>query len=40
MAAAVKAVALADEEVKGLSRDPQRAVEKAVITLCRLRAAR
>lgn len=40
MAAAVTAVALADEEVKGLSRDPQRAVEKAVITLCRLRASR
>ncbi len=37
LAAAVNAIALADEEVKGASRDPERAVEKAVITLCRLR---
>lgn len=37
LAAAIHAVAIADEEVKGLSKDPQRAVEKAVITLCRLR---
>ncbi len=40
LAAAIGAVATADEEVKGLSRDPQRAVEKAVMTICRLRGAR
>ena len=36
LAGAIKALALADEELKGASKDPQRAVEKAVITLCRL----
>ncbi|QWW19046.1 DNA polymerase III subunit delta [Schaalia sp. 19OD2882] len=40
LAAAVEAVALADEEVKGLSKDPHRAIEKAVITVCRLRGSR
>lgn len=40
LAGAIAALARADEETKGLSRDPERAVEKAVITLCRLRARR
>ena len=37
LAGAFEAIATADEETKGASRDPQRAVEKAVITICRLR---
>lgn len=37
LAAAISAVAVADEEAKGLSRDPERAVEKVVLTICRLR---
>lgn len=40
LAGAIEALAVADEELKGLSRDPERAAEKAVITLCRLRARR
>lgn len=40
LAAAISAIALADEEVKGASKDPHRAVEKAVMTLCRLRGGR
>lgn len=40
LAGAIGALALADEELKGASKDPQHAVEKAVITLCRLRARR
>jgi DNA polymerase-3 subunit delta len=40
LSAAISAVAVADEEVKGLSRDPQRAVEKAVMAICRLRGDR
>ncbi|WP_026460783.1 DNA polymerase III subunit delta [Schaalia suimastitidis] len=39
LAAAVEAIACADEEVKGASKDPERAVEKAVITVCRLSRA-
>ncbi len=37
LALAISAVAAADEEVKGLSRDPEHAVEKAVMTICQLR---
>ncbi|WP_075890221.1 DNA polymerase III subunit delta [Actinomyces provencensis] len=37
LARAITSVAVADEEVKGLSRDPQRAVEKCVMTICLLR---
>lgn len=37
---AITAVAVADEEVKGLSRDPQRAVEKCVMVICQLRGTR
>lgn len=37
LARALTVIATADEEVKGASRDPRGAVEKAVITLCRLR---
>ena len=37
LAAAIGAIAVADEEAKGLSRDPERAVEKAVMEICRLR---
>lgn len=37
LAGAIQVLAVADEETKGLSRDPERAVEKAVITMCRLR---
>ncbi|WP_022868261.1 DNA polymerase III subunit delta [Schaalia vaccimaxillae] len=37
LAGAIKAIAVADAETKGLSKDPERAVEKAVITICRLR---
>ncbi|MDC4232818.1 DNA polymerase III subunit delta [Actinomyces sp. B33] len=40
LAGAIRALAVADEETKGASRDPHRAVEKAVITICRLRGAR
>ncbi|QPK80642.1 DNA polymerase III subunit delta [Schaalia sp. ZJ405] len=40
LAAAISALAVADEETKGLSRDPERAVEKAVIQICRLRRYR
>lgn len=36
LAAAFGAIATADAETKGASRDPQRAIEKAVITICRL----
>lgn len=39
LAGAIRAVATADEEVKGLSRSPEHAVEKAVLTICRLRGA-
>jgi len=39
LASAISAVATADDEVKGLSRDPERAVEKAVMAICRLRGA-
>ncbi len=39
LAAAVSALAVADEEVKGASKDPERAVEKAVMTICRLRGS-
>ena len=37
LAAAFGAIATADAETKGESRDPQRAIEKAIITICRLR---
>lgn len=37
---AICAVAVADEETKGLSRSPERAVEKAVIAVCQLSKAR
>lgn len=37
LAAAIRAVATADEETKGASRDPQWAVENLVLTVCRLR---
>lgn len=37
LARAIKAVARADEEVKGASRDPNYAVERCVLTLCALR---
>lgn len=40
LADAISAIALADEEAKGLSKDRERAIEKAVITICRLRARR
>ena len=36
LAGAFGAIATADAETKGASRDPQRAVEKAIITICRL----
>ena len=36
VAGAFGAIATADAETKGASRDPQRAVEKAIITICRL----
>lgn len=39
LAGAIEAIALADEEAKGLSRDPERAVEKCVLTICRLRGS-
>lgn len=39
LAGAIRAVAMADEEVKGLSRSPEHAVEKAVLTICRLRGS-
>lgn len=37
LAGAFGAIATADAETKGASRDPQRAIEKALITICRLR---
>lgn len=37
LAAVFGAIATADAETKGESRDPQRAIEKAIITICRLR---
>lgn len=37
LAAAIQAVALADEEVKGLSKSPEHAVEKAIIAITRAR---
>ena len=37
LATAFGAIATADAETKGESRDPQRAIEKAIITICRLR---
>ena len=37
LAGAFGAIATADTETKGASRDPQRAIEKALITICRLR---
>lgn len=37
LAAVFGAIATADAETKGKSRDPQRAIEKAIITICRLR---
>lgn len=40
LAGVIEAIALADEETKGLSRDRWHAIEKAVITICRLRARR
>lgn len=40
LAGAIEAIALADEETKGLTRDRWHAIEKAVITICRLRARR
>ncbi len=40
LAGAITAVAVADEEVKGLSKSPEHAVEKAVLTICRLRSGR
>ena len=36
LAGAFGAIATADAETKGASRDPQRAIEKAIITICRL----
>ena len=36
LAGAFGAIATADAETKGASRDPQRAIEKALITICRL----
>ena len=40
LAAAIVAVARADAEVKGESRDPVHAVERAVLTICRARRGR
>ncbi|MCD4558030.1 DNA polymerase III subunit delta [Schaalia sp. lx-100] len=37
LATAFSVLACADEEVKGASKDPHRAIEKAVVALCRLR---
>lgn len=39
LAAAIVAVARADAEVKGESRDPAHAVERAVLTICRARGS-
>lgn len=39
LARAIEAVARADEEVKGASRDPDYAVERCVLALCTLRGA-
>ena len=39
LAAAIVAVARADAEVKGESRDPVHAVERAVLTICRARGS-
>ena len=36
LAGAFGAIATADAETKGASRDPERAIEKAIITICRL----
>ena len=36
LASAITAIAQADEDTKGASKDPQGAVEKLVMTLCRL----
>lgn len=38
LAEAIQAIATADAEVKGLSRDPEYALERAIVTICALRS--